>query len=181
VVNQRPISGETCPSGVEDPAVQNILLRIVVHLERNPSSREDLMQEGLVHYWLEVGRHPGRSRSWYLQSCQYHIRHYLAAGRSVDSPKRGPAALSIMLESDDPEEPFATRECDGGVLSEVSAHEIIALLSSRLGPRTRAILGCLIEEMGICEIARKLNVSHPAVIKQRRKIASVATGLGIAQ
>jgi|SRR6185295_13343038 len=181
MVGHHPISGETGPTGVEDPVVQNTLLRIVVRLERNPSLREDLMQEGLVHYWLELGRHPGRSLSWYLQSCQFHLQHCLAAGRSVDSPKRGPAELPLLLESDDASEPFETGKSDGWVLSEVSAREIVAMLTSRLGPRSRTVFECLVEEMGTCEIARKLNVSHPAVIKQRRKIAAVAAELGIAQ
>jgi len=179
MVNHHPIAGETCPNSVEDPAVKNVLLRIVVRLERNPSSRDDLMQEGLVHYWLEVERRPGHSLSWYLQSCQFHLRHYLAAGRSVDSPKRGSARVYASLESDDPDDLFEPPDCGGGVLSEVSANEIIELLSSRLERRGREILGWLAEGIGPAEIAKRLNVSHPAVIKQRRKIVALAAEFGI--
>src|SRR5262249_33919159 len=156
---------------VEDPAVQRVLLRIVVKIERNPSVREELMQEGLVHIWLQVGRNPGHSRSWYLQSCKYHLQHYLGYGRSVDSPKRASARMTVGHELEDADERIEPAERDGDVVSEVSAREMIALLCHRLEGRRRDIFGWLVEGFGPAEIAKKMKISRPAVVRHRHKIA----------
>jgi hypothetical protein len=41
------------------------------------------------------------------------------------------------------------------------------------------ILDRLVEGLGVREISRQLDVSHPAVIKSRRKIAGIAKKLAI--
>jgi ATP/maltotriose-dependent transcriptional regulator MalT len=56
---------------------------------------------------------------------------------------------------------------------------MIAILSRRLSQRERTILEYLAEGRGAREIATKLKVTHPCVIKYRRKIAALALKLGI--
>src|SRR5258707_10150901 len=82
----------------EDTLIRASLLNIVAGFTANSVLQQDLMQESLVHLWRIESDKPGRSSSWYLQSCQFHIRHYLAAGRSVDSPKRAQADKRIALD-----------------------------------------------------------------------------------
>src|SRR5258708_14943415 len=73
---------------IEDPLLQASLRRIIAGYGGNAALQEDLMQESLVPLWTLECDKPGRTSSWHLQSCQFHVRHWLAAGRSVDSPKR---------------------------------------------------------------------------------------------
>ncbi len=68
-------------------AVEN-LGRVVNGMTSDPFMREDLMQEALSHWWNMECERPGQTLSWYLQSCSFHLRHFLARGRSVDSSKR---------------------------------------------------------------------------------------------
>ena len=51
------------------------------------------------------------------------------------------------------------------------------LLVSQLTDMQQQFLSLLMHGFSVREIARKLSVSHPAVIKHRRKIARIASGL----
>jgi DNA-binding CsgD family transcriptional regulator len=141
--------------------------------------REDLLQEALIHLWLTEARRPGQTRSWYLQSCNYHLLHYLAAGRSVDSGKRkrgqveNPNAGQGRIDLLDPPDSGET------VLGYVSARDIISQLSPMLAPHERAVLDCFADGLGPREIGRKLKLSHTMVIRHRRKIAGLLTRLEI--
>ena len=157
---------------VDEVSTREALVRVVRKLTANGSLREDLLQEALVHIWVtEVGR-PGQTRSWYLQSCKFHLLHYLSAGRSVDSAKRRSGQLQF---SDDPETPeWSVDDANGdSVLAWVSARDIIALLSPLLGRQERAVLECFADGLGLREIGRKLRISHTMVLRHRRKIASL--------
>jgi DNA-binding CsgD family transcriptional regulator len=59
------------------------------------------------------------------------------------------------------------------VLSFVSARELVSMLSLRLLPMERAVLGCLADGLGPREIGRRLKISHTMVLKHRSKIASL--------
>jgi DNA-directed RNA polymerase specialized sigma24 family protein len=170
-------SGTDSGRCIEDPGIQQKLLRIVVWMERDPFAREDLMQEALVHFWLEHGRNPRHTLSWYFQSCKFHLQHVNARGRSVDSTRRAQTRIRPLAESDI--QPVSTRDDSDRLLSEVSAHEIISLLSGGLDGRAQVVLGLLVEGMNTCEIARRIRISHAAVIKHRHKIAALAAKLGI--
>src|SRR5438876_251192 len=50
--------------------------------------QKDLVQEMFLHLVRVETDLPGRTPSWYITSCQFHARHYLKRGRSVDSIKR---------------------------------------------------------------------------------------------
>ena len=136
------------------------------------------MQEALVHLWLLEERRPGQRQSWYLQSCKFHLQNYITAGRSVDSPKR--RSGKIAFNGDDYEgtqSDAASR--DSTVLTLASARDIFASLSCRLTPFEQAILTHLADGWGAREIAEQLEISHPTVIKYRRRIAAMALRLGI--
>jgi DNA-directed RNA polymerase specialized sigma24 family protein len=164
---------------MESPATREQLTRIVGKLTANVALQQDLMQEALIHLWLLEEQRPGQTTSWYLQSCRFHLQHYLAAGRSVDSTKRSAGRVHLTEERNgDEESPWVT-PTDCGVLDQVNAREILSLLSPQLKPREQAVLACLADGLGAREIARRLKVSHPMAIKYRRKIAALAARLGI--
>src|SRR6266404_3118644 len=73
---------------VDEPATRLSLVRMIRKMTANPTLCQDLLQEALIHLWLTETRRPGQTESWYLQSCKFHLLHYLASGRSVDCTKR---------------------------------------------------------------------------------------------
>jgi len=156
---------------VDELSTRESLVRMVRRMTANLALREDLLQEALIHLWLTETRRPGQTKSWYLQSCKYHLLHYLASGRSVDSGKRRAGQLQTAGDFD--EWDAVPEEADSGnsVLTWVCARDIISLLSRQLLPHEKAVLHCFADGLGPREIGRKLKMSHTMVIKHRRKIA----------
>jgi DNA-directed RNA polymerase specialized sigma24 family protein len=146
---------------------------MVRRLTANLALREDLLQEALIHLWLTETRRPGQTKSWYLQSCKYHLLHYLASGRSVDSGKRRAGQYFASQAGDEWDSVPEESDSGNSVLTWVSARDIISLLSPQLLPHEKAVLYCFADGLGPREIGRKLNMSHTMVIKHRRKIASL--------
>jgi RNA polymerase sigma factor (sigma-70 family) len=168
------------------PKILEGLRRIVARLVANSTVHDDLVQEALVHLWAEEHRHPGHSRSWYLQSCQFHLKNYLRKGRSVDSTKRRHDSLPTSNgsetgpEAEPPVDLNDRPDPNGDVFSTVAQREMLALLSNQLDWRGKEILSCLADGLTAREIASKLKLSHTAVIKRRHRIAARASELGLA-
>ena len=158
---------------VNELSTRDSLVGIIRRLTSDRALREDLLQEALVHLWSTEIARSGQTRSWYLQSCRYHLLHYLAAGRSVDSVKRSDGQMAFAENSDSPDYFAADADSSNSVFDLVSARDIISLLSPQLNRQERAVLGCFAEGLRLREIGRKLNVSHTMVIRHRRKIASL--------
>jgi DNA-directed RNA polymerase specialized sigma24 family protein len=152
---------------------------MVRRMTANLALREDLLQEALIHLWLTEARRPGQTKSWYLQSCEYHLLHYLASGRSVDSGKRRNGQLQPVHDSDQGDGFPEEMDCGNSVFASVSARDIISLLSPQLLPQEKAVLHCFADGLGPREIGRKLKMSHTMVIKHRRKIASLFNRLDL--
>ena len=161
------------------------LIRVVATLTPDRALREDLLQEAVIHLWQLCHLRSGRSPSWYFKSCQLHLLNLLRKGRSIDSWKRkGQLRLpEIPTEdssaSDGLDELMGHSVCEESVFAQVSARDIFSSLCQWLEPRDRLILGHLVDGLNAREIASLLQVSHTAVFKRQRKIASVALRLGI--
>ena len=166
---------------VDEPGTRELLRRLVRTITANPVLWDDLLQEALIHLWIIEARRPGFTRSWYLQSCKFHLRHYLAAGRSVDSMKRRDNQVHRESASDNDDEIYELVDSGESILSAVCAREIIALLSHQLMPHEKAVLECLADGLGPREIGRRLRISHTMVIKHRCKIASLLNRLARSQ
>ena len=163
----------------EDGIARSSLDGIIGGLTPDLSLRADLQQEAMVHLWRLEQQIPGQTVSWYLKSCQFHVQHVLASGKSVDAHKR---RSSQMQAADWPgEQPPSESPCQSGeaVLDEVSAREMTSLLMGRLGPRQREILRKFAEGYTTIEISLQLGLSHQAISKHRRSIATMAKKLGI--
>lgn|SRR5262245_11180011 len=164
---------------VEDRSLQQTLFRIVVKLDGNPSRQEDLLQEALIHFWLEQIQTPGRTLSWYLQSCRFYLLNYLNQGRSVDSLKRRHLRSFLQEESEIDDQQESQLICEETSFQFVSAHDLTDVLCRGIKPSEELTLQRLTEGFGVQEIARELRVSHQAVSKHRQKLAALALQLGI--
>jgi len=161
---------------VDETRVREVLRRIVNQLMPDSTLKEDLMQEGLVRLWKLEVEQPGRTRSWYLQNCKFHLQHWLELGRSVDSRKRVTADKRITLDEVDDALPCAAAD---KLFDVVSARDIVSTLAGHLDPCENAVVGGLADGLRLQEIAVKLNLSYPTVLKYRRKIAALTIKLGI--
>jgi DNA-directed RNA polymerase specialized sigma24 family protein len=159
---------------VDEPSMVNSLKGLVTRLTWNRSLQQDLLQEAMIHVWLIETRRPGQTTSWYLQSCKFHLQHYLGSGRSVDSAKRRGRRVELEspIEMDETEE-IGFWEAEDLVFSEVSARDLVGLLTQHLSGEERAVLNCLTEGLGPREIGRRLQISHTQAIRHRCKIAEV--------
>ncbi len=166
------------------PADEDVFRQSLAGMARrmtsNAALRQDLLQEALVHLWLTQSRRPGQTRSWYLQSCRFHLQHYLASGRSIDSAKRRASQEHFTDNPEDGEGFLDEADSGNSVLTWVSAREIMSLLAQHLSPAEKAVLDHLAEGLGPREIGRALKISHTLVIRHRRRIAGLLTRLGIA-
>ena len=171
-------NGFSSVGAVDDAALmRGALTRMIRRLTPNPALREDLLQEAMVHLWLIQTRRPDQTRSWYLQSCRFHLQHYLNSGRSIDSGKRWRHQMPMTDHSEEEEAAAEPGDSGNSVLNSVSVREIMALLTLELTRQERAVLDCLADGLGLREIGRKLKLSHTMVIRHRRKIAAVLTRL----
>src|SRR3989440_2775643 len=125
---------------VDEPSTREVLRRLIQKLASSPALWDDLLQEALIHLWMIEARRPGQTQSWYLQSCKYHLLHYLASGRSVDSVKREGGRLQTPEDSEDEEGLSEQGDSGDSVFTLVSARDIISLLSAQLVPREKAVL-----------------------------------------
>ena len=109
-----------------------VLTRIVAGLTKNAGLREDLMQEALLCYWQTLHDLPGQTRSWYLQRCRFHLRHWLKRGRSIDSIKRNDNGHRLNFQPDRDKELLSEYPTNGELFETVSARDLVSTLSNRL-------------------------------------------------
>src|SRR5205807_1370735 len=101
---------------IDEESIRECLLRMIRRITPNLALRDDLLQEALIHLWLTEARRPAQTRSWYLQSCKFHLLHYLASGRSVDSAKRRGSQMHVMDDPDGREDLFEQADAGNSVL-----------------------------------------------------------------
>src|SRR6266487_4171631 len=106
---------------LDEPSVKYPLLRMIERITPNFALRQDLLQETLIHLWLTETRCPGQTKSWYLQSSKFHLLHYLASGRSIDSTKRGRGYSHSEHDFEQTEELPELVDPGDSVLSQVGA------------------------------------------------------------
>jgi len=156
-----------------------VLRRIVFKVTTDRALHDDLTQEACVHIWLRETQCPGWTKSWYFQSCRFFLQNLLRTSRSVDSA-RHQRNLGSPAEARDDTATVSDADVPGdSVLALVSAREAVGSLEKWLSPPERQILGLLVEGYAVPEIAAKLAISHTSIIRHRRRIAGLASRLGI--
>ncbi len=153
---------------------------VAAKLTSNVELQKDLLQEMFIHLVRVEVEMPGHTPSWYIKNCEFHARNYLKHGRSVDSLKRSQNLVSLgqtsedadgyvyyVVDAVDPLDPFG----------EVTTNDIVERVEPHLNDTQRRVLRLLLNGLGVREIAREMGVSHPAIIKHRRKIARLISML----
>jgi len=170
----------------EHPDGRSTLLRVVATLTPDRWIQEDLLQEAVIHLWQLKNRRPGQSASWYFKSCQLHLLNLLRKGRSIDSLKHRRDRIRLPEPATDDSiddggfyELSGKSDSEESVFAQVSARDIFTSLCQWLDPPDRLILDHLADGLSVREIASRLRLSHTAVRKRQRKIASVALSLGL--
>src|SRR5205823_3749600 len=122
----------------EDAKFLKSIQSLVRSLSISQEDYEDLMQEARIYLWQIQEIKPDKTSAWYRKGCLFFLKHHLRRKRASDAlehcardtPLRN--ADGILREGDE-------SECDDSLMSIILAHEIIALLSARLGNRERLI------------------------------------------
>jgi DNA-directed RNA polymerase specialized sigma24 family protein len=162
-----------------NPNVRRRLQGLVQRLAANNGLHDDMMQEALIHLWQSGERHPGQRPAWYLQACRFHLQNYLRLGRSVDSGKHFLSGLPQPINGQDSEEVPRELHTNGDFLDEVTARDLVSVLSRWLTMTEKQVLDCLADGLSAREIAKRLNISHTRVNSCRRHIGLLALKSGI--
>jgi DNA-binding NarL/FixJ family response regulator len=165
---------------------ENVIVRslrgIAAKLTANAELQKDLMQEMFLHLAHVETVEAGQTLSWYLKGCEFHARNYLKRGRSVDSFKRAHngVALDETPSDEDRHSGNGTQAQPSGpvqIQGEIITQDVVNQIVPRLTDMQQRVLFLLLKGYGVREAAREIGITHPAVIKHRKKIARIAREL----
>jgi hypothetical protein len=155
---------------------ENLLMRglhgIASGLTNNPDEQKSLMREMLTHFVSVRALTPGQTLGWYFRSCEGHAREYLRLERSIvphdefcfvsnDRTRLHPHLTSPLA---------VPIEIEGQRIT----NDVLDLFMPLLSDTQQQVLGLLMHGCGVREAGRRLGITHPAVIKHRKKIGRVA-------
>jgi hypothetical protein len=167
---------------VETPQARSRIRHMVEQLPCPANLREDFAQEGQIHFWETETQQPGKTLSWYCEACRFYLRHEADRGRSVDSPKRRHLGCPLDLSnSADELQADELPSGDATPFEYVCALDMLQQLASRLDWPAQRILSLLLQGHTVRGAGALAGLSHPAVLKQRKRIASIAKELGLAE
>jgi hypothetical protein len=164
--------------------IENQIIRqlhgIAGKVTANPDLQKNLMQEMFVHLIRIQTAEPGQPLSWYLKSCEFHARNYSGNGDSLTRVHNGapyedvPAAINVNGEARGNGAAHSPMDVAIEIQGERITHDIVNRIVPRLSDMQQQILFLLMKGCGVRETGREVGITHPAVIKHRRKIARVA-------
>ena len=144
-------------------------------LTADPDLHMDLMQEMFVHLVQIHTADAGQMLSWYLKSCEVHACNYLGRSRN-----NAPCMEIPATDNGEPHGNGAPRSPMAGAIEiqgELITNETANLIIPRLSNMQQQILFLLMKGCGVRETGREVGITHPAVIKHRKKIARIAREL----
>jgi DNA-directed RNA polymerase specialized sigma24 family protein len=161
---------------------ENVIVRqlqgIATRLTGDPELQKELMQEMFVHLVRVQTAEPGQTLSWYLKSCEFHARRRLRLGGGIDSPGRNGDETAHGTNDHRGSGAHTPATVDQIVIQgEVITTNTLDLVLPHLSDMQQRILFLLMKGCGVREAGRELGITHPAVIKHRKKIARIAREL----
>ena len=161
----------------EEAGVRESLRGVIGRFASDQQLKDELLQECLVHLWLIESEKPGRTLSWYLQSCRFHLHHWFQLGRSLDSPKRSSAEKRLPLEETEDSGLQSAFLSDHQLPGIVNFNDLLAASAPYLTEREKRVLHGLAIGLPLRAIAARFDISYPTALKCRRRIAEVMTRL----
>jgi|SRR5208283_56390 DNA-directed RNA polymerase specialized sigma24 family protein len=167
---------------------------IATKLTSDPDVQKDLMQEMFLHLVRIRTVDPDRALSWYLKSCEFHARNFLRPGEhtsSANGERNGASFDEIMAGGHERHgmDPRSSSPLVGQIeiQGELITGDVLDLILPLLSEMQQQVLFLLMKGCGVREAGRELGITHPAVIKHRKKIARIAhellqesEGIGVA-
>lgn len=145
---------------------------IAYGLTRDLDVQKDLMREMLGHFVRVRALTPGQTLSWYFRSCEGHARDYLRLDRNI-VPHDEFLTVSHSRSSLDPH-PACTSVGTIDIEDQRISGDDLDLFMPLLSVMQQQVLFLLMQGCGVREAGRRLGMTHPAIIKHRRKIAHIA-------
>lgn len=130
---------------------------------------DDLCQEALIHLWLlsRDGKLDDKTDSYILQGCYYHLKNYIRT--SLDKMN------AVSLEN--PVDEYGTllkdliESQDAATINDMEERILLDFIErDKLNDREKGVLDFVIAGLTTREIGAKLNISHVAVIKIKKRI-----------
>jgi hypothetical protein len=163
---------------------------IATKLTSDPDVQKDLMNEMFLHLVHVRTVDPGRALSWYLKSCEFHAHNFLKPGEPV-SAGNGASFDEMMPVSQ--KRPSVEARISSPLVGQIEIQgelitgDVLNLILPLLSDMQQQVLFLLMKGCGVREAGRALGITHPAVIKHRKKIARIAhellqesEGIGVA-
>jgi hypothetical protein len=155
--------------------------------------QKDLMQEMFVYLVHIQTIEPGQALGWYLKGCEFHGRNYLKLSGNIAAPTRIGQDV-VDHEFSAPARQYGSRDASHSpavgqleIQGELITSDMVNRILPHLSERQQHVLLLLMKGCGVREAARELGITHPAVIKHRKKIARIAhellqesEGIGVA-
>jgi hypothetical protein len=154
----------------------NLVLRglhgIASGLTSNLDLQKSLMREMLGHFVRVRSLVPGQPLGWYFRSCEDHARDHLGLDRNIAPHDNFFFASNgrVSVEPRPASPLIGSIEIEGLRITSDDLDLFLPLLSVM----QQQVLVLLMQGCGVREAGRRLGVTHPAVIKQRRNIARIA-------
>jgi DNA-binding CsgD family transcriptional regulator len=154
---------------------------IAAKLTSDPDVQKDLMHEMFLHLVHIRTADPDRTPSWYLKSCEFHARNFLKPGEragSSNGERNGSSPDEVMPV--DHERPGIESRSTSPVVGQIEIQgeritgDVLNLILPLLTDMQQQVLFLLMKGCGVREAGRELGITHPAVIKHRKKIARIA-------
>src|SRR6266481_3615708 len=117
---------------IDEGQTRDLLRQIIAGFTRDSQLQQDLFQECLLHLWKLERSRPGRTRSWYLQGCRFHLQHCLVSGRSLDSLKRANGGNRIAIDGDDQQPALQEHHTNGELFEAVSFADLVWTLKREI-------------------------------------------------
>jgi hypothetical protein len=167
---------------------------IATRLTSDPEVQKNLMQEMFLHLIRIRTVDPDRALSWYLKSCEFHARNYLKPGERAPAPndERNGTSFDEIMPAGHERNGAEARSSSPlvgqiEIQGELITGDVLNLILPLLSDMQQQVLFLLMKGCGVREAGRELGITHPAVIKHRKKIARIAhellqesEGIGVA-
>ncbi|MDP3789750.1 MAG: sigma-70 family RNA polymerase sigma factor [Candidatus Omnitrophota bacterium] len=130
---------------------------------------DDLCQEAYVHLWLlfQNGKLDDKTDSYILQGCYYHLKNHIR----TSSDKMNAVSLESPVDEDGTQLKDLLASQDATMVNDMEEKILLDFIEKgELNDREKKVLDLSLASLTTREIGAKLNISHVAVVKIRKRI-----------